>query len=160
MSMDEKATISLEEAHAQVGGEPRYSRWYELDQSRIDTFADVTDDWQFIHVDPERAAQTPFGGTIAHGFLTLSMLSAMSYDCERSISGTAMGINYGFNKVRFTSPVKSGSRVRAKFVTKSVEQKTENSVLITRKVTVEIESESRPALTAEWLGYTVLEKDA
>jgi acyl dehydratase len=158
--MENTDSITLEEVHAQVGGEPRYSRWYELDQNRIDKFGDVTDDWQFIHVDPERAAQTPFGGTIAHGFLTLSMLSAMSYDSEKPIVGTAMAINYGFNKVRFTSPVKSGSKVRAKFVTKSVEQKTENSVLITRKVTVEIENESRPALTAEWLGYTVLEKDA
>ena len=156
--MDPQDTISMAELLAQVGGEPRYSRWYKLDQSRIDTFADVTDDWQFIHVDPEKAAQTPFGGTIAHGFLTLSMLSAMSYDSEKPVEGTAMGINYGFNRLRFTSPVKAGSKVRAKFVTKAVDRKTENSVLITRSVTVEIEDENRPALTAEWLGYTVLEK--
>lgn len=156
--MDMSDTISMQELLDQVGGEPRYSRWYTLDQSRIDTFADVTDDWQFIHVDPERATDTPFGGTIAHGFLTLSMLSAMSYDSEKPLQGTAMGINYGFNKIRFTSPVKSGCKVRAKFVTKSVDKKTENSVLITRSVTVEIENEKRPALTAEWLGYTVLEK--
>ena len=82
----------------------------------------------------------------------------MSYDCELPVEGTAMGINYGFNKVRFTSPVKAGSKIRAKFVTKSVDQKTENSLLITRGVTVEIENEPRPALTADWLGYTVLEK--
>jgi len=156
--MDMSDTISMQDLLAQVGGEPRYSRWYTLDQSRIDAFADVTDDWQFIHVDPEKAAETPFGGTIAHGFLTLSMLSAMSYDSEKPLENTAMGINYGFNKIRFTSPVKSGSKVRAKFVTKTVDQKTENSVLITRSVTVEIENEKRPALTAEWLGYTVLEK--
>ena len=156
--MSDAKTITLEELNAQVGGEPRYSRWYELDQSRIDTFADVTEDWQFIHLDKEKAAKTPFGGTIAHGFLSLSMLSAMSYDCELPVEGTAMGINYGFNKVRFTSPVKAGSKIRAKFVTKSVDQKTENSLLITRGVTVEIENEPRPALTADWLGYTVLEK--
>ncbi len=155
--MDQRETISLEQLQAQVGGEPRYSRWYTLDQSRIDQFADVTDDWQFIHVDPKKAAETPLGGTIAHGFLTVSMLSAMSYDCEKPLEGTAMAINYGFNRLRFTSPVKSGSRVRAKFITKAVEQKTANSVLITRGVTVEIENETRPALTAEWLGYTVLE---
>ena len=156
--MDLNDTISLDELQAQVGGEPRYSRWYVIDQKRIDTFADVTEDWQYIHVDAERAAQTPFGGTISHGFLTLSLLSAMSYETEKPLNGTAMGINYGFNKVRFVSPVKVGSKVRAKFVTRSVDQKTENSVLITRAVTVEIEDEPRPALKAEWLGYTVLEK--
>ena len=156
--MDLNDTISLDELQAQVGGEPRYSRWYVIDQKRIDTFADVTEDWQYIHVDAERAAQTPFGGTISHGFLTLSLLSAMSYETEKPLNGTAMGINYGFNKVRFVSPVKVGSKVRAKFVTRSVDQKTENSVLITRDVTVEIEGESKPAIKAEWLGYTVLEK--
>lgn len=158
--MDTSKTISLDALNAQVGGEPRYSRWYTVDQDRIDKFADTTEDWQFIHVDPEKAAKTPFGGTIAHGFLSLSMLSAMSYDCELSLEKTEMGINYGFNKVRFTSPVKTGARVRAKFVTKAVDQKTENSVLITRSVTVEIEDEPRPALTAEWLGYTIMEKQS
>ena len=156
--MDLSKTITMDELRAQVEGEERYSRWYEIDQSRIDGFADKTEDWQYIHVDPERAADTPFGGTIAHGFLTLSLLSAMSFDCERPLAGTVMGINYGFNKIRFITPVKVGSKVRAKFVTKAVEQKTENSVLITRAVTVEIEDEPRPALKAEWLGYTVLEK--
>ena len=158
--MDLNDTISMDDLLAQVGGEPRYSRWYEVNQKRIDGFADVTEDWQYIHVDPERAAKTPFGGTISHGFLTLSLLSAMSYDSEKPLENTAMGINYGFNKIRFVTPVKVGSRVRAKFVTKSVDQKTENSVLITRDVTVEIEGESRPAIKAEWLGYTVLEKQA
>ena len=156
--MDVTETISMDELMAQLEGEPRYSRWYEIDQSRIDGFGDVTEDWQFIHVDPERAAATPFGGTIAHGFLTLSLLSSMSYDSEKPLEGTAMGINYGFNKIRFIAPMKVGSKVRAKFVTKAIDKKTENSVLITRSVTVEIEKESRPALKAEWLGYTVLEK--
>ncbi|MEM1040537.1 MAG: MaoC family dehydratase [Pseudomonadota bacterium] len=149
--------ISLDALKAQVGREPRFTRWFTLDQSRIDTFAEVTEDWQFIHCDPERAAaETPFGGTIAHGFLSLSMLSAMSYDTEPPLENIEMGINYGFNKVRFTSPVKVGANVRAKFITRAVEEKPNNGVLITRGVTIEIEGESRPALTAEWLGYMVL----
>ncbi|MEL6735749.1 MAG: MaoC family dehydratase [Pseudomonadota bacterium] len=149
--------ISLNDLKAQVGGEPRITRWFTLDQSRIDAFAEVTEDWQFIHCDSERAAaETPFGGTIAHGFLSLSMLSAMSYDTERPLENIEMGINYGFNKVRFTSPVKVGANVRAKFITRAVEEKPNNGVLITRGVTIEIEGESRPALTAEWLGYMVL----
>jgi len=157
--MTENATISLEELKSQVGGEPRYSRWFKLDQSRIDTFGDVTEDWQFIHVDQEKAAETAFGGTIAHGFLSLSMLSAMSYDTERGLEGTEMAINYGFNKVRFTSPVKAGARVRAKFITRAVDEKTPTNILTTRGVIVEIEGESRPALTAEWLGYTILKEE-
>ena len=154
--MSERRTITLDELKAQIGGEPRYSRWFELDQSRIDSFADVTEDWQFIHVDKEKAAATPFGDTIAHGFLTLSMLSAMSYDTEATLEGAAMGINYGFNKIRFTSPVKSGSKVRAKFITRDVVAKTETNILTTTGITVEIEGESRPALTAEWLGLTIM----
>ena len=158
--MSDKKTISLDELKAQVDGEPRFSRWYELDQSRIDTFADVTEDWQFIHVDQEKAAMTPFGGTIAHGFLTLSMLSAMSYETEAALEGAVMGVNYGFNKVRFTSPVKSGQKVRGKFVTKAVDEKSETNILTTTTVTVEIEGESRPALTAEWLGLSMLKPSA
>lgn len=154
--MAERRTITLDQLKAQVGGEPRYSRWFELDQSRIDSFADVTEDWQFIHVDPDKATDTPFGGTIAHGFLTLSMLSAMSFDSEATIEGAEIGINYGFNKIRFTSPVKSGAKVRAKFITREVLEKTETNILTTTGITVEIEGESRPALTAEWLGLTIL----
>lgn len=156
--MSDKKKIALDDLKAQVGGDPRYSRWFTLDQSKIDVFADATEDWQFIHVDPEAAAKTPFGGTIAHGFLTLSMLSAMSYDCEPEIEGAAMGVNYGFNKIRFTSPVKAGAKVRAKFITRGVEEKTQGNVLVTTGVTVEIEGESRPALTAEWLGLTILKE--
>ncbi len=156
--METKKTITLEELQAQVGGEPRYSRWYVLDQSRIDKFADSTDDWQFIHCDKEQAAKTYFGGTIAHGFLTLSMLSAMSFDSETEIEGTEMGINYGFNRVRFTSPVKEGSKVRGKFVTRAVDIKSPTNILTTTGITVEIEGEKRPAITAEWLGLTVLKE--
>ena len=152
-------TISLEELKSRIGGEPRYSRWFTVDQERIDQFADVTEDWQFIHCDPEKAAETPFGGTIAHGFLSLSLLSAMSYDSEPAIEGAEMGINYGFNKIRFTSPVKVGSRVRAKFTTRAVEEKTPTMILTTTGIIVEIEGESRPALSAEWLGMTILKEE-
>ncbi|PCH45359.1 MAG: Nodulation protein N [Hyphomicrobiales bacterium] len=155
--MSEKQRISMDELKAQVGGEERYSRWFEIDQARIDAFADVTEDWQFIHVDPERAkAETPFGGSIAHGFLSLSLLSAMSYECESTPEGTVMGINYGFNKVRFTNPVKAGSKVRAKITTTNIDQKSATQLLITKKIEVEIEGEKRPALVAEWLGLTIL----
>ena len=105
--------IPLEEFLKLEGQTVGTSRWFVLDQSRIDRFADVTDDHQFIHVDAEAAAKTPFGTTIAHGFLTLSMLSAMIYDGAPEIEGAIMGVNYGFNKIRFLSPVKSGARVRA-----------------------------------------------
>ena len=131
--MSNDKTISLEDLKATVGGEPRFSRWYEVSQKRIDQFADVTEDWQWIHVDPDRAArETPFGGSIAHGFLSLSLLSAMSYDSEPSLEGTAMGINYGFNKVRFTHPVKAGQKVRAKLksdLSKMVDSRFSESVM-------------------------------
>ena len=149
-------TITLDELKAQVGAEPRHSEWFTLDQSAIDTFADVTHDHQWIHVDKEKAKMTPFGGTIAHGFLTLSMLSAMSYQTEKPVEGAAMMMNYGFNKVRFTNPVKAGQRVRGKFHTRSVEEKGPGQILTTNAVTVEIEGEDRPAVVAEWLGLTFM----
>ena len=149
--------MTLDELKAQVGAEPRYSRWFALDQSRIDTFADATEDWQWIHTEPERAAkETPFGGTIAHGFLTLSMLSAMTYDASEPVEGQVMGINYGFNRVRFTNPVRAGQKVRAKFTTREVVERSPDNWMTTTGVTVEIEGESRPAITAEWLGLTVM----
>lgn len=154
--MSESKTISLDDKKAQVGGESRYSSWYELTQDRIDKFADVTEDWQFIHVDQEKAKATPFGGTIAHGFLSLSMLSAMSYETEAPIAGAAMGVNYGFNKIRFTAPVRAGLKVRGKFTTVAVDEKSPTNILTTTKVEVEIEGEKRPALMAEWLGLTIL----
>ena len=157
--MSNDKTISLEDLKATVGGEPRFSRWYEVSQKRIDQFADVTEDWQWIHVDPDRAArETSFGGSIAHGFLSLSLLSAMSYDSEPSLEGTAMGINYGFNKVRFTHPVKAGQKVRAKFTTMKVDEKSPTNIVTTTKVEVEIEGERRPAIVAEWVGLTVMHK--
>ena len=153
---DAPAPISLDELKSRIGGEPIHSDWFELTQDRIDKFADVTEDWQFIHVDQEKAKMTPFGGTIAHGYLTVSMLSAMSYSCVPSVEGAAMVVNYGFNKLRFTNPVKAGGKVRARFVVKGVDEKGPGQILTTYDVTVEIEGEDRPALMAEWLGLTFL----
>lgn len=123
---------------------------------KIDSFADSTEDHQFIHVDPESAAKTPFGGTIAHGFLTLSLLSAMVYEAGPSLKGITMGVNYGFNKIRFLSPVRSGKRVRGRFQLLKLEE-APGQVTYTQAVTVEIEGEEKPALIAEWIGRAYLE---
>jgi acyl dehydratase len=133
-----------------VGEEIAVSPWLEITQERIDTFAKAIDDFQWIHVDRERAKASPFGGTIAHGFLTLSMLSHLA---ERtfSFSDRKMGINYGLNRVRFTAPVKSGSRVRARFTLAGYD-KLEGGVQITWSTTVEVENSDKPALIAEWIG--------
>jgi acyl dehydratase len=141
---------------AMLGTEAGVSRWFEIDQKRIDAFADATDDWQFIHVDPERAAETPFGTTIAHGFLTLGMLSAMYYDAIPDIVGTKMGVNYGFDRIRFLSPVPVGARVRARFVMVEVKELRPGELTSTMDVTVEIEGSDRPALKAVWIGRRYL----
>ncbi len=155
--MAAKKEITIEELKAQIGGEPVTSSWMMIDQSRIDQFADVTEDHQFIHIDENRAKEeTPFGGTIAHGFLTLSVLSAFTMEVSPNLVGTRMGINYGFDKIRFLSPVKSGSRVRAHFKTLEVMEKSPTNILVNTEVTVEIEGENRPALIAHWLGLTIL----
>ena len=141
---------SIKELEGRVGEEVAVSPWLEISQERIDTFARASDDFQWIHVDRERAKASPFGGTIAHGFLTLSILSHLA---ERtfSFSDRKMGINYGLNRVRFTSPVKSGSRVRARFTLAGYD-KLEGGVQITWSATVEIENSQKPALIAEWIG--------
>ena len=137
-------------------GQPEGSgEWFEIDQQRINAFADVTLDHQFIHVDPEQAAAlSPWKVTIAHGFLTLSMLthlmSSVPQPPER-LQGILMGVNYGFDKVRFISPVKVGSRIRATSVLSAVEQKDPNTLQVTRTITVEIDGESKPACVAEWV---------
>ena len=111
-----KPPISLEAYQAMVGQEVGVSSWHLVDQKRIDVYADVIEDHQFIHIDPERAKrETPFGTTVAHGFLTMSLMSIMSYEVMPVIEGTTMGVNYGFDKLRFLSPVRSGSRVRGRF---------------------------------------------
>ena len=128
------------------------SSWLTIDQQRIDEFADATEDRQFIHTEPETAAQTPFGGTIAHGFLSLSMLSHMAAEAMLVPDNIKMAVNYGLDRVRFIKPVRSGKRIRGRFRLDSVEEKAPGQLLLRHTVTVEIEGEEKPALTAEWLG--------
>jgi len=142
----------LAEIRARIGTEVGVSSWLTVDQARIEAFADATDDHQFIHVDPDAAAKTPFGGTIAHGFLTLSLLSRMAADAMLVPDGVRMGVNYGFDRVRFLAPVKSGKRVRGRFTLDSIEEKAPGQWLLRHTVTVEIEDEGKPALIAQWLG--------
>ena len=141
---------------AQHVGQVFHSHWFVVDQGRIDAFAKVTEDEQFIHVDPVQAAATPFGGTVAHGFLTLSMLSPMAYSALPRIEGIAMGVNYGFDRVRFLHPVRSGSRVRARFTLMAVTQRSPREWQLTYDVSVEIEGQHKPALAATWLTMQVM----
>jgi acyl dehydratase len=143
---------SLDDIRTKVGEEVGVSGWLTVDQARIEAFADATEDRQFIHVDPEAAAQTPFGGTIAHGFLSLSLLSRMAAEATLLPESLKMAVNYGFDRVRFLAPVRSGKRVRGRFVLDSAEEKAPGQILMRHTVTVEIEGEAKPALTAEWLG--------
>ena len=142
----------LEEIRTRVGEDIGSSSWLTVDQARIDSFADATEDRQFIHTDPAAAAQTPFGGTIAHGFLSLSLLSRMGAEVMLFPPGLKMAVNYGLDRVRFLAPVKSGARVRGRFTLDLVEEKAPGQVLMRHIVTVEIEGEDKPALTAVWLG--------
>jgi acyl dehydratase len=144
--------VSLEEIRAHVGEEIGVSSWLTVDQERIDAFAEATEDRQFIHTDPAAAAQTPFGGTIAHGFLSLSLLSRMGAEVMLIPEGVKMAVNYGLDRVRFLAPVKAGSQVRGRFTLDSVEEKAPGQILMRHTVTVEIEGEDKPALTAQWLG--------
>ena len=134
-----------------VGEEVAVSPWIAITQERIDTFAKAINDFQWIHVDPERAKKSPFGGTIAHGFLTLSLLSHL-IESTFDYSDRKMGVNYGLNRVRFTSPVPSGSRVRARFTLAKYEKIEGNGVQVTWTTVVEIEGRDKPALVAEWIG--------
>ncbi len=141
---------SLEEIRNRIGTEIGVSSWIDVDQARIDGFADATEDRQFIHVDPGAAARSPFGGTIAHGFLTLSLLSRMGAEAMLLPEGLKMAVNYGFDRVRFLAPVRSAKRVRGRFTLDSIEERA-RGLLMRHTVAVEIEGEGRPALTAEWL---------
>ncbi|MDF1633808.1 MaoC family dehydratase [Mycoplana sp. MJR14] len=150
--------VHLADVKGLVGQEIGVSRWFTVDQTMIDRFAEATEDHQFIHTDPVRAAaETPFGGTIAHGFLSLSLLSAMNYDCLPRVIEQTMGINYGFEKVRFMTPVKSGARVRGRFIMADARFRGAGMLMITYDVTVEIENERKPALTANWM--TIIQFD-
>lgn len=143
---------TLDEICSCIGQEVGVSSWILVDQARIDAFAEATDDRQFIHVDPESAARSPFGGTIAHGFLTLSLLSRMGAEAMLLPAGLKMAVNYGFERVRFLTAVKAGKRVRGRFVLDSVEEKAPGQVLMRHNVTVEVEGETKAALVAAWLG--------
>ena len=143
---------SLDDIRARIGTDIGTSDWIEVTQDRIDAFAEATEDRQFIHLDPVLAAQTPFGGTIAHGFLSLSLLSRMAADVMLIPDTTKMAVNYGLDRVRFLAPVKSGKRVRGHFTLDSFDEKAPGQFLARNTVTVEIEGEAKPALTAQWLG--------
>jgi len=143
---------SLDDIRSRIGEEVGLSDWLTVDQARIDAFADATEDHQFIHVDPTAATAAGFGGTIAHGFLSLSLLSRMAAEAMLLPDSLKMALNYGFDRVRFLAPVKSGKRVRGRFVLDSVTEKAPGQILLRHTVTVEIEGEDKPALTAEWLG--------
>ena len=145
------STMTLDEIRSYTGKEIGVSEWFELDQDKINGFADLTEDHMFLHVNPEAAKATPFGGTIAHGLLTLSMMPVMAYQAMPGVSGTKMGVNYGYDKVRFMAPVKSGKRIRGHFVVKNVEDKGDGRFALNQEVTIEIEGEDKPALAAEWI---------
>lgn len=139
-----------------VGQEMGVSEWFEIDQDRINNFADATLDHQFIHVDVEKAAKTPFGTTIAHGFLTLSLLPHLVGQMGYGMEGAVMGLNYGCDKIRFLTPVKVGSKVRARSKLVSIEEKSPGQILAKNEITVEIDGAPKPALIAEWLSMYVM----
>jgi acyl dehydratase len=149
--------VTLREMRALVGREAGVSEWLEVGQDRIDAFADLCGDHQFIHVDPERAAGTPIGGTVAHGFLTLSLLSYLAAGARPRIEGTVRAVNYGFDRVRFTAPVPAGARIRARFVLAALDESRSGEVSLTWDVTVEVQGRDRPALAARWLTRSYLE---
>ena len=146
------ATFTPAEMTARIGTET-VSDWVEVTQAMIDKFADATGDHQFIHIDPERAALTPFGGTVAHGFLTLSLMPLLSSKVPDApqLAGAKMGVNYGGNKVRFITPVRSGSKVRGRFKLLSFEEKKPGQFQQANEFTVDIEGADKPALIAEWI---------
>lgn len=143
--------ISLADVQGLIGADLGVSKWIRVDQSMIQAFACATDDHQFIHVDPERAATTPFKGTIAHGFLTLSLLSSMNFDCLPKVREQTMAINYGFDALRFVNPVKVDSRVRGHFKLAEARFRAPGMLMVTYDVSIEIEHERKPALTAKWI---------
>lgn len=143
---------TLDDIRSKIGQPIGTSGWIEVGQGRINEFADATEDHQFIHVDPKAATAAGFGGTIAHGFLTLSLLSRMAADAMMIPDTTKMAVNYGLDRVRFLAPVKSGKRVRGHFTLESADEKAPGQLLLNHTVTVEIEGEDKPALTAQWLG--------
>jgi acyl dehydratase len=151
MAVSTLPPVPLDDVLKAVGQEVGVSPWRTVTQEIIDKFADATDDHQFIHTDPERAKETPFGGTIAHGFLTLSLLSAMTFETIAPLADATMGVNGGFDSLKFVSPVKTGSRIRTRFVLAEVKARPSGWIEVRHDITVEIEDQPKPALTARWL---------
>jgi acyl dehydratase len=149
-------TVTRQELEGKVGQELGVSDWFLIDQARVNEFADVTLDHQFVHVDLEKAKKTPFGGTIAHGFLTLSLLVHLCLPFIPNLANRKLLVNYGFDKVRFSAPVKVGKRIRAVGTLGDVAERKAGNVIIRVDVSIEIEGESKPALVAEWLSLHVL----
>ena len=149
-------TVTRQELAALVGTELGVSDWFLVDQQRVNAFADVTLDHQFIHVDPERARATPFGGTIAHGFLTLSLLVPLCLPFIPVPANRELVVNYGFDKIRFVAPVRVGKRIRVTGKLAAVEERKPGQLMLRVDVTVEIEGEEKPALVAEWLSLHVV----
>jgi acyl dehydratase len=149
-------TVTRQELERQIGEPLGVSEWFLIDQARVNDFADVTLDHQFLHVDPERARTTPFGGTIAHGFLTLSMIVHLCLSFIPKLTDTKLVVNYGFDKVRFSAPVRVGKRIRARAKLSGVEERKPGNVIVKVDVTIEIENEDKPALVAEWLSLHVV----
>ncbi len=148
--------VTLEELHSRIGTQIGVSEWITIDQKRIDEFADVTEDRQFIHVDPNAAKETMFGGTVAHGFLSLSLLSRMAFDVMLVPDNLKMAVNYGFDSIRFLAPVPAGARVRGIFTLTTVEEKSLGQLLVHHNVMVDIDVTEKPALTADWLSLLIL----
>jgi acyl dehydratase len=146
-----RSEVTLEELRESIGGPPAHSEWHTITQGQVNDFARTTLDKAFIHTDPERALRTRFGGTIAHGLLTLSLLTVMMTEATPAVAGTRMGVNYGFDRIRFVAPVPVGSRVRGTFALAAVDQREPGFFVISYDVIVEIEGAQRPALTARWL---------
>jgi acyl dehydratase len=143
--------MTLEEYRTKVGQEVGVSRWFTMDQNRINQFADVTEDHSFFHIDPERTKGTPYSGTVAHGFLTLSMLGAMGAEVQPRLKNRVMAANYGFDRIRMMALVPAGSRIR---VLKEIIDRGPKEIVAKTEVTIEIEHIPKPALIAEWLGYS------
>lgn len=152
--------VSLAQLRDNIGKQAGVSPWRDVTQEMINAFATATDDHQWIHIDPKRAkAETPFGGTIAHGFLTLSLLSTLAFEALPQIETTEMGMNYGFDRVRFMAPVMSGARVRATFDLAGADIRISGRVLTHYDVTLEIEGSKKPAFTARWVTMSVIDPD-
>ena len=149
-------TLKTEELPTLIGQELEPSSWLEINQDRVNQFADATNDHQFIHIDREKAAQTPFRGTIAHGFLTLSLVTYLTAENGIEVEGTAMGINYGADKVRFLNPVRVGNRIRARQVLLEATEKNPGQWLTRTAVTIEIEHQEKPAMFVEFLAMLIV----